>query len=70
MEIVGGECLILLLDEAEHQEEEAGLLAVSILQYGDELIYRAPFSRRGTSRVPHLHIDTYRQCMNDRKAGR
>lgn len=65
VQIVGGDGLILLLDEAEGWEIEAGLLAVPILQHRGELIYGAPFNRRRTSQVPHLHMDTYRQCIND-----
>lgn len=69
VQIVGGDGLILLLDEAEGREVEAGLLAVPVLQHGGELIYGAPFNRRRTSQVPHLHMDTYRQCINERKLG-
>lgn len=65
VQIVGGDGLILLLDEAEGGKIEAGLLAIPILQHSGELIYRAPFNRRRTSQVPHLHTDTYRQCIND-----
>lgn len=56
VQIVGGDGLILLLDEAERLEEEACLLAIPVLQHGGELIYGAPFNRRRTSQVPHLHI--------------
>lgn len=70
VQIVGGDGLILLLDEAERREVEAGLLAIPILQHSGELIYGAPFNRRRTSQVPHLHTDTYRQCINGRKVGR
>lgn len=69
VQIVGGDGLILLLDEAEGREVEAGLLAVPILQHSGELIYGAPFNRRRTSQVPHLHMDTYRQCINERRLG-
>lgn len=69
VQIVGGDGLILLLNEAEGREVEAGLLAVPILQHSGELIYGAPFNRRRTSQVPHLHMDTYRQCINERKLG-
>lgn len=66
VQIVSGDGLILLLDEAEGREVEAGLLAFPILQHGGQLIYGAPFNRRRTSQVPHLHMDTYRQCINGR----
>ena len=56
VQIVGGDGLILLLDEAERWEVEAGLLAIPVLQHGGELIYGAPFNKRQTSQVPHLHI--------------
>lgn len=56
VQIVGGDGLILLLDEAERREVEAGLLAIPVLQHGGELIYGAPFKRGRTSQVPHLHI--------------
>lgn len=56
VQIVGGDGLILLLDEAECWEVEAGLLAIPILQHGGQLIYGAPFNKRRTSQVPHLHI--------------
>lgn len=69
VQIVGGDGLILLLDEAEGREVEAGLLAIPILQHSGQLIYGAPFNRRRTSQVPHLHMDTYRQCINERKLG-
>lgn len=69
VQIVGGEGLILLLDEAKRREVEACLLAVPVLQHGGELIYGAPFNRRRTSQVPRLHI-TYRQCINERNVGR
>lgn len=58
VQIVGGYGLILLLDETERREVEAGLLAIPILQHSSELIYWAPFNRRRTSQVPHLHMDT------------
>lgn len=70
VQIVGGDGLILLLDEAERREVEAGLLAIPVLQHSGELIYGAPFNRRRTSQVPHLHTDTYRQCINGSKVGR
>ena len=56
VQIVGGDGLILLLYEAERREVEAGLLAIPVLQHGGQLIYGAPFNRRRTSQVPHLHI--------------
>lgn len=56
VQIVGGDGLILLLDEAERREVEAGPLAVPILQHCGELLYGAPFNKRRTSQVPHLHI--------------
>lgn len=55
VQIVGGDGLILLLDEAERREVEAGLLTIAVLQHGGQLIYRAPFNKRRTSQVPHLH---------------
>lgn len=66
VQIVGGDGLVLLLDEAEGREVEACLLAFPILQHGGQLIYGAPFNRRRTSQVPHLHMDAYRQCINGR----
>lgn len=56
VQIVGGDGFILLFDEAERREVEAGLLAVPVLQHGGQLIYGAPFNKRRTSQVPHLHI--------------
>lgn len=70
VQVVGGDGLVLLLDEAERREVEAGLLTLAILQHGGELIDGAPFNRRRTSQLPHLHVDTYRQCINGRKVGR
>lgn len=70
MQVVGGDGLVLLLDEAEGREVEAGLLTLPVLQHGGELVYGAPFNRRRTSQLPHLHMDTYRQCINGRKVGR
>lgn len=70
VQVVGGDGLILLLDEAEGREVEAGLLTLAVLQHGGELIYGAPFNRGWTSQVPHLHMDTCRQCINGRKVGR
>lgn len=49
MQIVGGGSLVLLLDETERWEVEAGLLALSVFQHGGELIDGASFSRRQTS---------------------
>lgn len=69
VQIVGGDGLILLLGEAERREVEAGLLAISVLQHGGEMIFGAPFNTRRTSQVQHLHITRHRQCINDRKAG-
>lgn len=45
VQIVGGDGLILLLDETERGEVEAGLLAVSIFQHGGQLIDGAPDSQ-------------------------
>lgn len=70
VQVVGGDGLVLLLDEAEGREVEAGLLTLAVLQHGGELVYGAPFNRRRTSQLPHLHMDTYRQCINGRKVGR
>lgn len=70
VQVVGGDGLILLLDEAEGREVKAGLLTLAVLQHGGELIYGAPFNRGWTSQVPHLHMDTCRQCINGRKVGR
>lgn len=70
VQVVGGDGLVLLLDEAEGREVEAGLLTLPVLQHGGELFYGAPFNRRRTSQLPHLHMDTYRQCINGRKVGR
>ncbi len=56
VQIVSGDGLILLLNEAERREVEAGLLAIPVLQHGGELIFGTPFNRRRTSQVPHLHI--------------
>lgn len=56
VQVVRGDGLILLLNEAKRREEEAGLLAVSVLQHGGHLIYRAPFNKRRTSQLLHLHI--------------
>lgn len=52
VQIVGGDGLILLFDEAESGEVEAGLLAVPILQHRGQLVYGAPFNKRRTSQVP------------------
>lgn len=70
VQVVGGDGLVLLLDEAEGREVEAGLLTLPVLQHGGELVYGAPFNRRRTSQLPHLHMDTYRQCINGRKVWR
>lgn len=70
VQIVGGDGLILLLDEAERWEVEAGLLAIPVLQHGGQLIYRAPFNKRRTSQVPRLHmtwIHTGSVLMKERK---
>jgi len=56
VKIVGGDGLILLLDEAESWEVEASPLAVSVLQHGGQLILGAPFSKRQTSQVSQLYI--------------
>lgn len=45
MQIVGGDGPVLLLDETERREVEAGLLARSVFQHGGELIDGAPFKR-------------------------
>lgn len=52
VQIVGGDGLILLFDEAERREVKAGLLAIPILQHGGQLICGAPFKKRRTSQVP------------------
>lgn len=70
VQVVGGDGLILLLDEAEGWEVEAGLLTLAVLQHGGELIHGAPFNRRRTSQVPRLHMDTYRQRVNCRYVAR
>lgn len=70
VQVVGGDGLVLLLDEAEGREVETGLLTLPVLQHGGELVYGAPFNRRRTSQLPHLHMDTYRQCINGRKVWR
>lgn len=70
VQVVGGDGLILLLDEAEGREVEAGLLTLTVLQHGGELVDGAPFNRRRTSQLPHLHMDTYRQYINGGKVGR
>lgn len=49
MQIVGGDGLVLPLDETESWEVEAGLLVLSVFQHGGELMNGAPFSRRETS---------------------
>lgn len=70
VQIVGGDGLILLLDEAERREVEASLLAVSVLQHGGQLIYGAPFNKRRTSQVPQLHntwIHTGSVLITERK---
>ena len=51
VKVVGGDRLVLLLNEAECREKEAGPLAVPILQHGGHLIYGAPFGTRRTSQV-------------------
>lgn len=56
VQVVGGDGLVLLLDKAERREEEAGLLAIPVLQHGGHRIYGAPFNKRRTSQVPLLHI--------------
>lgn len=45
VQIVGGDGLILLFDEAESREVETGLLAIPVLHHGGELIYGAPFNK-------------------------
>lgn len=56
VQIVGGDGLVLLLDETERREVESGLLALSVFQHGGELIDGAPCSGRQTSWAPHVHI--------------
>lgn len=41
VEVVGGHGLVLLLNEAEGRETEAGALAVSVLDHGGELVFGA-----------------------------
>lgn len=53
VQIVGGDGLILLLDETEHGEVEAGLMALSVFQHRGQLIDEAPDSQRGTSWRAH-----------------
>lgn len=49
VEVVGGDGLVLLLDETEGREAEASFLAVTVFQHGGELIPRAP----GTEFIIH-----------------
>lgn len=70
VQIVGGDGLILLLNEAEHWEVEESLLAISILQRGSQLINGAPFNKRWSSQAPQLHltqVDTGTVLMNGRE---
>ena len=42
VQVVGGDRLVLLLDEAEGREEEACRLAVAVLHHGGQWVGRAP----------------------------
>lgn len=55
VQIVGGDGLILLLDETERGEVEAGLLAVSIFQHRGQLIDGAPDSQ-GEPHDVRIHV--------------
>ena len=63
MEVVGGDGLILLLDEAKCREVEAGLLAHPVLYYGGLLIYGAPIKKGEPQKCPFAH-DTSRYREN------
>lgn len=56
VQIAGGDGLILLLNEVEHWEAEASLLAIFILQRGSQLINGAPFNKRWSLQVSQLHL--------------
>lgn len=49
VQIVGGDALVLLLDETKCGEVEAGLLALSVFQHRGQLVDGAPVSRRQAS---------------------
>lgn len=51
VQIVGGDALVLLLDETERGEVEAGLVALSVFQHRGQLGDGAPVSRRRASWV-------------------
>lgn len=55
VQIVGGDGLILLLNETERWEVEAGLLAVSIFQHRGQLIDGAPDSQ-GEPHDVRIHV--------------
>lgn len=56
VQIAGGDYFILLFDEVEPWEEEASLLAISILQHGSQLINGVPFNKKRTSQVTQMHL--------------
>lgn len=55
VQIVGGDALVLLLNETERGEVEAGLLALSVFQHRGQLVDGAPVNRRQASGV-HVQL--------------
>lgn len=42
VQVVGGHCLVLLLEEPEGTEGEASMVAVAVLMHGSHLVLRTP----------------------------